>query len=118
MKITLEGSDLEVRAYLAATVGPSRRVFGTVRPLPVQPFVPSLVSASRSGNTVLFVSVEANAAVTAAFSRQNGPSIGQDITILFSATETVFANFVLRPGEELSITANAAVTFVYSEMAF
>ncbi len=118
MKITLEGNDLEVRAYLAATVGPSRRAFGTVRPLPVQPGVPALVSASRSGNTVLFVSVENNAGATAAFSKQNSPSIGQDITIIFSATETVFANFVLMPGEELSITSNIATTFIYSEMAF
>lgn len=118
MKITLEGNDLEVRAYLAATVGPSRRAFGVVRPLPVQPGVPTLVSASRSGNTVLFVSVETNVAALAAFSRQNGPSIGQDITIRFSATDTVFANFVLMPGEELSITSSIAATFIYSEMAF
>lgn len=118
MNIVLDGKDLEVRAYLAAQIGPSRRPFGAVRPFPVLASTSTQLAANRSGEDILFVSVVCNAASLAALAKNQSPSLNQDVTYQFSATISVFADFVLFPGEELFVTSSINATFIVTQVPF
>ena len=112
-------ADLQLRAYLASQIGPSRRVFGAVRPFICQPGIPRVITRSQS--TVLYVSIQSTTLATAAISRNGGPSINQDITQIFVADVT-FVDIVMLPGEELAIQTavlpNTPTTFIVTELAF
>lgn len=112
-------ADLQLRAYLASQIGPSRRVFGAVRPFICQPGAPRVIT--RSQDTVLYVSIQSTVNATAAISRNGSPSINQDITQIFLA-DVSFVDIVLLPGEEVAIATpvlpNTPTTFIVTEIAF
>lgn len=116
MRIVLDGNDLEVRAYLASQIGPTRRPFGTVRPNPVAAGVPKLVASARSG-AVLYVGLESTVTTNIAVAKNNTPAINQSITFLFTANVT-FEDFVLLPGEELWVRPAAATIVIATEVTF
>lgn len=119
-RIILDGSSREVRAYLAAIVGPSRRPFGAVRREPLQAGV-GVVASRATGETVLFVSVEVAANAVLAFSRNNSPAVNQDITVSMIAgnqNPTTFVDVVLMPGEELNVVSSVNTTIILTEVPF
>lgn len=117
-RIILDGSSREVRAYLAAIVGPSRRPFGAVRREPLQAGV-GVVASRATGETVLFVSVEVAANAVLAFSRNNSPAVNQDITVsMITSDPTTFVDVVLMPGEELNVVSSVNTTIILTEVPF
>lgn len=121
MEIVLSGDSVEVRAYLAAQVGPSRRPFGTNRTVVAERNTPALLVSNSTGNRVLYVGVQltGTSASTTAFARDNNPTIDKDFTLVMANEETV-ADFVLVPGDELFVVQRTLATcrFAVFEVAF
>jgi hypothetical protein len=116
MHVTLDEGSLTFRAYMAAVVGPSRRVFGNTRAVPIQQGE-SLVIARATGDTVLHVSVSLNnLAGPFMFSKNNQPAFLQDVSVSGGGVFTA----VLLPGEELNVLSghNAAATLTVSTVQF
>jgi len=122
-RFVLDGEDLEVRAYLASQVGPSRVVFGATRITVANLGVPVLAAENRSDTAVLFVGVQFSGPV--GFARttfgSSSPSEGNDLTLSLAPNGTPVP-FVLLPGDELWLlqTDNAlpVARYVVSELAF
>lgn len=121
-RIVLDGEDLEVRAYLASQVGPSRVAFGAIRVVTVPLGVPVLAAENRTDNSVQFVAVQyAGVGIATTTFGSSSPSLGNDLT-LDQAPNSIPAPFVLLPGEELWVLqtdpAATNVRYVVSELAF
>lgn len=104
MDIVLSGDSVEVRAYLAAQVGPSRRPFGITRTVLAPKNESVLLCSNTSGKRVLYLGVQltGTASSTSAFAKQDPPSIDRDFTLVMQAEDTI-ADFVLVPGDQLYV---------------
>lgn len=114
-----EADDLIARQYLASVIGPFRRPNGRVRflgPLPIG--TTRAVSRNDTQNSVLFVSVSADVSTTVRFSTSNDANAG--FTTVLAGTQGVAQNFVLIPGETLSVTnlAGAPTSVTITENTF
>ena len=122
-RVVLDGEDLEVRAYLASQVGPSRVAYGAIRITVANLGVPVLAAENRSDRTVLFVGVQfaGPAGTTITTFGSSSPSEGNDLTLALSPNG-VPVPFVLLPGEELWVLqtnpAIASARYVVSEQAY
>lgn len=112
-------SDLQVRAYFAAVIGPSRAPFGS-RTSAVFPPVSGtirLLAQNASRDRVLAVVVtraDIGAANTVVFTKSaNGDASGSDFVVTIAVGNRF--NFVLYPGERLSVQViNVAVAMQLS----
>jgi hypothetical protein len=120
MRIVLDGADLEVRAYLASQVGPTRRPFIASRGVRISAGTVEML-ASNTGDGPLYVAVEmvtVGGAVVTVFSQAAQPTLGKDFTISMVANTTVL-DFVLMPSEQLYALAPAiAATYAVFQVPF
>lgn len=98
MKLALETeSDLQARAFLAATIGPFRRPQGRAQQKVLNPGVIEQFAQNNTSNRVLFVAVISIAGLGQAISYTRSGSGGQP----FPIGSTTQAFFILYPGEQL-----------------
>lgn len=120
--ITLDGSSIEVRAYVASQVGPSRRPFGKTQPVTLQAGQVAQVAQNGTGG-VLFVSVLAvtgpGGNARTVFASNASPGDGKDPTVNMTY-RVLFQDFVLLPGESLFVqnAASAQVTYSVATVSF
>lgn len=114
-----EADDLLARQYLASVIGPFRRPNGRVRFLGLLPLgTTRSVSRNDTQGSVLFVSVSADVSTTVRFSTSNDANAG--FTTVLAGTQGAAQNFVLNPGETLSVTnlAGAPTNVTITENTF